>query len=119
MTQIYSGKDIYAVEQGRGSNPFITPMINPNAQLGDVRYNSISASGFEVYNGSCWIPIQQNIYSLNLSPEVQQALDWAKKKMDEDAKLEKMMDQHPGVRAAWEQLEIMKRLCQQEKETHE
>lgn len=113
MTHIYSGKDIYAVEQGSGGNPYITPMVDPNARVGDIRYNSISASGFEVYNGSMWIPIIQNSYSLNLSPEVQQALDWAKKKMSEEAELEKMMSQHPGVRAAWEQLEIMKRLCQE------
>lgn len=117
MTQIYSGKDIYAVEQGSGSNPYITPSNKEKNWTGDIRYNGNSASGFEVYNGSYWIPLQQKSYSLSLSPEVQKTVDWAQKKMAEEAELDELMTQHPGVRAAWEQLEIMKRLCQQDKET--
>jgi hypothetical protein len=113
MTQIYSGKYIYATEQGSGSNPYVTPDNKEKNWAGDIRYNKNSTSGLDVYDGSCWIPIQQKSYSLSLSPEVQKTVNWAQKKMAEEAKLEELMTRHPGVRAAWEQLEIMKQLCQE------
>lgn len=112
MTTIYSGDHIYVVEQG-SNRPYVTPDNKEKNWAGDIRYNCNVSGNFEVYTGGCWIPVGESSFSLNLSPEVQQTVDWAKKKMAEEAEFEKIMANHPGVRAAWEQLEIMKRLCQE------
>jgi hypothetical protein len=112
MTQIYSGNHIYAIEQGSGSNPYVPPDNKEKNWAGDIRYNRNSTSGLDVYDGSCWIPIQQKSYSLSLSPEVQKTVDWAQKKMAEEAELKSLMDQHPGLHDAWERFEVMKQLCQ-------
>lgn len=125
MTVIMSSSGIYTVKQSStGSGVSVYPTAYSHSQttynVGDVRYNSSAiGSGYEVYDGTQWLSLGQDTYTVNLTPDVLEIIAWAKKKMADDAKLEELMSRHPGVRAAWEQLEIMKRLCQQEKETHE
>jgi spore coat protein U-like protein len=116
MTKIYGSNSVYPVQNSSiGAGVYVTPSNNltiPSA--GDIRFNSNTVgSKFEVYTGVQWMPLGENVYTLDLSPDVQQVINWARKKMAEEAKLEKMMSQHPGLQKAWEQLEIMKRLCQE------
>ena len=84
------------------------------APAGQVRYNG-SSQWLEVYDGSDWRPINQGI-GLDLSPEVQEILQWAKQRRAEEEELDRLCRDHPGVQAAREQLEIMRRLVKKESE---
>jgi hypothetical protein len=44
---------------------------------------------------------------------VQEILTWAEKKMREDLELEKRMEQHPGLRDAYEKFKVMDVLTQE------
>jgi hypothetical protein len=85
-----------------------------SAPAGQVRYNGTS-QWLEVYDGSDWRPINQSI-SMDLSPEVQEILKWAQQRRQEDEELDRLCRDHPGVQAAREQLEIMRRLVKKESE---
>lgn len=84
------------------------------APAGMVRYNG-SSQWLEVYDGVAWHPINQGI-CVDLSPEVQETLRWAQKRRAEDEELDRLCRDHPGVQAAREQLEIMRRLAKSESE---
>lgn len=111
ISTIYSNSTAI-VTNVTGSPPYI-----PNSGVlsqGTVRYNG-TLRNLEVYDGHNWLPIGQNV-SMDLAPEVQDILRWAQKKRQEDAELDALCEQHPGVKAAREQLEIMRRLVKKESE---
>jgi hypothetical protein len=93
---------------------FGTPYISPGAQsAGMTRYNT-SIQNLEVYDGNTWL-------SISASPQVSldvgtlEVVNWAKKKMAEESRLEDLMKKHPGLRDTYEKFELMKALCQEEK----
>lgn len=90
---------------------FANPSIAPTGQ---VRYNG-SSQWLEVYDGVAWHPINQSI-SMDLSPEVQETLRWAQQRREEEAELDQLCRDHPGLQDAREQFEIMRRLVKSESE---
>jgi hypothetical protein len=57
--------------------------------------------------------------SVGLTPEAETLLDWARQKRDEEYKLKSLMDKHPGLKEAYERLEIMKALTLEEDKKHD
>lgn len=49
--------------------------------------------------------------TIELDPETVRIIDWAKKKMEEEKRLEMLCQQYPGLKEAKEQFEIMQTLC--------
>jgi hypothetical protein len=95
-----------------GSVPYIT---NNTAPLtGMVRWNS-GRGCMEIYDGVTWYPYAQSL-QVSLSPEVEATVRWAQRKQAEEAELDELCRRHPGVQAAREQLEIMRRLVKSESE---
>jgi hypothetical protein len=80
---------------------------------GMVRYNS-NTQTLEVYDGNTWLAIAGSA-DVGLSPEAQQVMDWAYKKMKEDEQLEVLMEKHPGLKDLHEKFTLMKALVA---ETH-
>jgi hypothetical protein len=74
---------------GSSQKPYISP---GSMSAGMVRYNSGSAT-LEVYDGNAWLALSGSA-EVGLSPEAQQVLDWAYKKMKEDEQLEVLMEKH-------------------------
>ena len=75
---------------------------------GMVRYNP-NTQTLEVYDGNSWLAIAGSA-DVGLSPEAQQIMDWAYKKMKEDEQLEVLMEKHPGLKDLHEKFILMKAL---------
>ena len=94
------------------TSPFLStssysgPHIGSYGQsAGQMRYNT-SLQQVEVYDGSAWIMLSQNV-SVGLSYEAAEVLRWATEKMQEEAELKQRMERHPGLKDAWEKFQIM------------
>ena len=88
---------------------------NNTLSSGMVRYNSATQS-LEVYDGVSWYVLNQSM-TMTLAPELESVVAWAKKKQAEEAELETLCQEHPGLQEAYERLEIMKQLVKKEMQT--
>lgn len=84
------------------------------AQSGQVRWNG-NIKQFEVCDNSsgAWYKID-NTVELSCDPQYHQVLEWAKKKMVEDERIEKLVKEYPAVKDAKEKLDIILKLVQDE-----
>jgi hypothetical protein len=57
--------------------------------VGDVRYN-VQMQRLEVYDGQIWIEIGTGHASVGLTPDAERALDWANRKIEEEAELDRL-----------------------------
>lgn len=87
---------IKSIAPGQGiliSSTATTPYINMSyPSAGMIRYNG---SDMEVYDGSTWMQVSSTI-SMSLDIETLGLLDWARKKRDEEQKIEKLKD-NPAI----------------------
>ena len=111
----------------RASSPFIFVGPDSNTYVGQngpaagmVRYNT-SSQQLEAYDGSIWHRIANN-ENVGMTNEAVEAIQWARSKIEEEAKLKELAKKHPGVadamaqlKHASEQLEIMVQLVNQDK----
>lgn len=81
------------------STPYIS-MSTPSA--GMMRYNG-NTSCVEIYDGSYWQAVS-NFDEIGLTPQANEILDWAKKKMQEEKLRTTLANTHPAVSAALENL---------------
>ena len=99
----------------QSSNPPIVWQINTSHRLpsisGQVRWNGNSRE-FEVAdpNGS-WHRIDPTV-ELDSPPNIAQVIEWARKKMEFEKKLEKLAKEYPAVKDAKEKLEIVMKLVE-------
>lgn len=84
------------------------------AQSGQVRWNGHSKE-FEVCDNQSgsWYRINPEV-ELSSDPELAEVVQWAKKKMDYERKLEKLSKAYPAVKDAKEKLDIILKLVQDE-----
>lgn len=106
-TQVYSGSSSTYVNGYSGAQG-----------VGNMRYNTANQR-MEVFDGSNWVILNTSSASVGLNPEAESLLDWARKKRDEEFALQSLMDKHPGLKEAYERLEIMKALCLEESKKHD
>ncbi len=64
------------------------------ASAGMVRFIS---NNFEVYDGSSWLPLQSSYPQVELDGVTQEAVQWARRKMDEEKCMLELAQQHPTV----------------------
>jgi len=57
--------------------------------VGDVRFNT-NMQRLEVYDGNMWIELSTSHASVGLTPDAENAIDWAIKKQREDRELEEL-----------------------------
>ena len=88
-------------------------MTRPSA--GMVRYNS---NNFEVYDGNGWIIIPSGDAQVALDGPTLESLQWVRRKMTEEKRLEELAKTHPSVadaidavRLAEQQLQTVAALC--------
>lgn len=86
--------------------------------VGNIRYNT-SSQKMEVYDGNNWQSLNMGTASIGLTSEAELLLDWAREKRNEEYKLKELMEKHPGLKEAYERLEIMKALCLEEDKKHD
>jgi hypothetical protein len=88
-------------------------MTRPSA--GMVRYNG---NNFEVYDGNSWIIIPSGDAQVSLDGVTLESLQWVRRKMTEEKRLEELAKSHPtvadaidAVRLAEQQLKTVVALC--------
>lgn len=83
-----------------GNNSYSTPYIDPNRpSAGMVRYLN---NNLEIYDGSTWMMMQSSYPQVELSGHVQVVIQWAEKKMAEEARIKELAAKHPTVADALE-----------------
>jgi hypothetical protein len=76
-----------------------TTYINPSSgymNVGDVRYDT-QMQRLEVYDGQMWREINSSHASVGLTPDAERALDWANRKIAEEAELENLANSNPTI----------------------
>lgn len=112
ISGISSGSPYVQVSGGSHFGPYISP---GGVSAGMVRYHN---NELEVYDGIAWLRLSGSVTSVGLSGEAEAAIAWASQQRQEQARLEQLMEKHPGLKAAYEQFELMKILVTEEyKET--
>jgi hypothetical protein len=88
-----------------GGNPGSTYIGNYSNSpgVGNMRYNP-NNQNVEVYDGSTWIILSAHHASINLNDETVRLLEWAKKKMLEEAERNKLAETNPAIKDLMEQI---------------
>ena len=89
MIKSVSGAGRYVMVQGGFP---ATTYINTSSgymNVGDVRYNT-SIQRLEVYDGNMWVELNTSHASVGLTPDAERALDWANRKIEEEAELDRL-----------------------------
>jgi hypothetical protein len=110
MISNISGGTHIVVTNGNSSGPYINNYSN-KSMVGMVRYNG---NHLEVYDGSDWLILSAPPVNIDLTGSANAAIAWAMSKMAEETELQRMADNHPAVKAAYEN---MKRAAEQLKAT--
>ncbi len=95
------GGDGVVINGGSVSYPYIN-MSTPSA--GMVRYNG-NNQNMEVYDGSRWLTLATGYPTIELTPEIQTLLDWARKKRAEEIERDFLAATNPTVKDLIRQIE--------------
>lgn len=88
------------------TSAYSTPYIGNNGQsAGTVRWNT-SGQQMEVFDGSIWLSINQNI-TVGMTSTAEEAIRWADEKRREELDLKQRMEKNPGLKDAYEKFQIM------------
>jgi hypothetical protein len=64
------------------------------ASAGMVRY---IGGNFEVYDGSSWLPLQSSYPQIELDSMTLEAVQWVRRKMEEEKRMLELAKKHPTV----------------------
>lgn len=119
---IYPGGRYMQVNNGSPVWPNIynySPSTNGSQSFaGQMRYSTTSSS-MEIFDGSTWQSIGNSISQVGLTNEAEELLDWVRKKRQEEVNLMMRIEEHPGLKDAYEKFKIMDALTLEEKVAHE
>jgi short-subunit dehydrogenase involved in D-alanine esterification of teichoic acids len=93
----------------QGGNPSCLPTIYNNTTTGthsfagSIRFN-ISTQSLEIFDGIIWQQWHNSTATVNLTPEAEGILNWAKDKMQEEAKLEQLAKENSTVNDLLQQI---------------
>jgi hypothetical protein len=104
IKDVISGGPFIQVTGGGGYTPYIN-MSNPSA--GMTRFNGNTQS-LEVYDGHSWMTISSSVASVGLTGEAVSIMEWARKKMNEEAAIETLAREHPAINIALDNLKKAK-----------
>jgi hypothetical protein len=116
MIKGLQGSAHVVVTGGNTSVPYVNSNMN-NPITGMMRING---TDLQVFDGSSWLSMSTSYATVALSPTTEEAINWVKRKMQEEKDLHERMERHPGLKQAWEQFHIMDALTLEEnKNDHE
>jgi hypothetical protein len=99
ITHVYGG-EFLAVQSSPGSMPYIS---TSQPMTGLTRYTN---NRLEVYDGSSWMQIGGGNATINLSAEAIGILQWAKKKMAEEAELIQLSKDNPTIKDLYDKIKM-------------
>jgi hypothetical protein len=103
MIKGLQGSASVVVNGGNTSVPYVN-QNHTNPIQGMIR---IWGSDMQVFDGSNWMNIMTSYATVGLSPTTEEAIDWVKRKMQEEKDLHDRMKRHPGLKDAFETFKIM------------
>jgi hypothetical protein len=103
------------VTGGNTSVPYVNPNVN-NPMQGMMRING---TDLQVFDGSSWLNLSTSYATVGLEPTAEEAIKWVRYKMEEERDLLQRMEQHPGLKQAYEQFKIMDILTLEEKKNEQ
>lgn len=83
------------------------PYVNSNANNPIQGMLRVSGTDMQVFDGTTWITMNASYATVALSPTTEEAIDWVKRKMQEEKNLHDRMKRHPGLKDAYEAFRIM------------
>lgn len=96
MIRTVNGTGRYVMVNG-GMPPTTYINTGPGCMnVGDVRFNT-NMQRLEVYDGNMWIELGTSHASVGLTPDAENALDWAIKKRNEEYMLEQKAKDNPAI----------------------
>jgi len=87
MLRTVSGAGRYVMVQGGMPAHTYINSSSGYMNVGDVRFNT-QMQRLEAYDGNIWIEINTGHASIGLTPDAEYALDWANRKIAEEAELD-------------------------------
>jgi hypothetical protein len=101
---INSSSRYIAVSGGMAASPYISP---GSVGAGMMRWNS-NMNCMEVNDGNMWKTIDMGYATVELTPDAESLLEWARKKRDQENEWYKIASTNEAVRIALDQLEQAK-----------
>jgi hypothetical protein len=81
-----------------------------NPAVGTVR---IHRGQIEIYAPYGWQALALTMANINLTHDAEQALEWARRKMQEESELEERMKRYPGLKEAYDKFIVLDALTKQ------
>lgn len=100
------------------TNPSNPAIYNNGMQsAGMLRYNT-SINNVEVYDGSSWQVLSYDA-GVGLSQDADQAITWARQKMQEERLLKEKLEKYPALKDAYEKFKIVEALVNEDEKLAE
>jgi len=81
--------------------------------VGNLRFNTANQN-MEIWDGSNWIVMATSHATVGLDAEAVELLDWARAKLLQEQRIERLAKKHPGIQDLQQKLEVMIALVNQE-----
>ena len=88
-----SGKYIQVIG---GSASTYVPAQGSSQGVGNLRFNT-REQRLEVYDGMTWLELNTPHASVGLNGAAEEAIDWVRRQMEQEHRLEALAKQHPAV----------------------
>jgi hypothetical protein len=110
IKNINSSGRYLTVTGGQTSGPYISPGASG---AGMMRWSSNSGA-IEVNDGNSWVTVTPGYATVELNPDTESLLEWARKKRSEEMRIKTLAEQHPGIKDLQEKLDIMLALVKEQ-----
>ncbi len=78
------------------------PYISPGATgAGMIRWNS-NMNQMEVNDGNSWMPLSMGYGTIELTPDTESLLEWARRERDKQQKREQLIRSNPALQKAYQ-----------------
>lgn len=95
------GSSNVVVSGGNTSVPYINSNMN-NPIQGMIR---VSGSDMQVFDGSSWIVMNTSYATVDLSPDAQSLLQWAREQRTKEVERKSRIKKNPALQKAWENIQ--------------
>ena len=97
-----------------GGNGTIMPYINPNSNNPMIGMLRVHNGSVQVFDGQNWSTWGSSYPSIGLDADTCELLKWCKQQRESQARLEALMQKHPGLQDLHDKFEVMRLLCERE-----
>lgn len=99
---ITGGGRYMTVMGGQASSTYVNNYSGSQG-VGNMRFNT-SSQNFEVYDGNTWQMLGSSYATVQMTPEAEELLDWAREKRNKELEYKALANKHPAIANALEAL---------------